>query len=225
MVMMPWVVLHNEVSVDGRVEGLDVHMALYYELAQRFEEDATLAGADTILAAPEEVEEETEEDMALFAREFDDGKPVLAIPDSRGRVRIWHMLRRWPYWGRFVALVSNSTPIEYLAYLGDRNIDFVRTGEDHVDLRAALMELRERFDVRLVRTDSGGTLNGLLLKEGLVDEVSILLNASLVGGEGATSFFKAPPGWTREDMVRLKLTLVEEMDDNTVWLRYDVLKD
>ena len=223
--MLPWVILHNEVSVDGRIDWLDVHMALYYELAKRFEEDATMAGADTILAAPDKVEEETEEDLAAFAEETDeDDRPALVIPDSRGRVRIWHMLRRWPYWGRFIALVSDSTPIDYLEYLGDRNIEHVRAGADHVDLREALEELFDRFDIRVIRTDSGGTLNGLLLKEGMVDEVSVLLNASLVGGKDATSFFKAPPGWEKENVVKMKLTFVEEMDDNTVWLRYDVVK-
>jgi 2,5-diamino-6-(ribosylamino)-4(3H)-pyrimidinone 5'-phosphate reductase len=223
--MLPWVILHNEVSVDGRIEWLDVHMKLYYELAQRFVEDATLAGADTILSAPDEAEEETEEDMAAFAEEPDEDRlPYLVVPDSRGRVRIWHMLRRWPYWGRLIALVSDTTPIDYLEYLGDRNIDFVRKGDDHVDLRGALEELWERYDIRVVRTDSGGTLNGLLLKEGLVDEVSILLNASLVGGKDATSLFKPPPGWTKDDVVKMKLTHVEEMDDDTVWVRYDVQK-
>jgi len=223
--MLPWVVVHNEVSVDGRIDWLDVHMGLYYELAQRFVEDATMAGADTILAAPDKMEEETEEDLTAFAEEPDEDRlPYLVIPDSRGRVRVWHMLRRWPYWGRFVALVSDTTPIEYLEYLGDRNIEFIRAGDDHVDLRRALEELRERYDVRVVRTDSGGTLNGLLLWDGLVDEVSVLLNASLVGDKNTTSFFKAPPGWSKNDVVRMKLTHVEELDDNTVWLRYDVVK-
>jgi 2,5-diamino-6-(ribosylamino)-4(3H)-pyrimidinone 5'-phosphate reductase len=223
--MLPWVVIHNEVSLDGRVTGLDVHMGLYYELAQRFVEDATLAGADTILAAPDEVEEETEEDLAAFEKEPDEDRlPYLVIADSRGRVRSWHMLRRWPFWGRFIALVSDTTPVPYLEYLDDRNIDLVRAGADHVDLRLALEELYDRYDIKVVRTDSCGTLNGILFKEGLVDEVSVLLNASLVGDPGTTPFLRAPPGWSREDAVKLKLTFVEEMDDSTVWLRYEVVK-
>ena len=72
---MPWLVVHNEVS-----------------------EDATMAGADTILAAPDKMEEETEEDLAAFAEEHDEDRlPYLVIPDSRGTVRVLHMLRRWPY--------------------------------------------------------------------------------------------------------------------------------
>jgi 2,5-diamino-6-(ribosylamino)-4(3H)-pyrimidinone 5'-phosphate reductase len=222
---LPRVIIHNEVSLDGRVTGLDVHMGLYYELALRFVEDATLAGADTILAAPDEVERETEEDLAAFAKEPDeDRRPYLVIPDSRGRVRTWHMLRRWPYWGRFIALVSDTTPVPYLEYLDDRNIDHVRAGTDHVNLGRALEELHDRYGIKVVRTDSGGTLNGILFKEGLVDEVSVLLNASLVGDPGTTPFIRAPPDWSGRDAVKLKLTFVEEMDDSTVWLRYDLVK-
>lgn len=222
--MLPKVVVHNEVSLDGRITGFDVHLELYYGLAQRFGEDATLAGADTILAAPDGVDEETEEDLEAFSVAPDEGRPLLVIPDSRGRVRHWHMLRRWPFWGRFVALVSDTTPEDYLEYLGDRYIDIIQAGNDHVDLRLALMELRQRYGVRVVRTDSGGTLNGHLFKEGLVDEVSVLLNSSLVGGEGTTPFLAAPPGWTKDDVVKMRLVHAEEQDDDTVWLHYEVEK-
>jgi len=217
-------VVHNEVSLDGRVTGFDVHMGLYYQLAERFEEDATLAGADTILAAPDRVEDETEDDLRELRSEPDGGRPMLVIPDSRGRVRMWHMLRRWPFWGRFVALVSDTTPVEYLEYLDDRGIETVRAGVDHVDLRAAMEELAERYDVRVVRTDSGGTLNGQLFKEGLVSELSILLSPTVVGLEDATAFVRAPPGWGEGDRVRLRLTHVEEMEEGVVWLRYDVTR-
>jgi 2,5-diamino-6-(ribosylamino)-4(3H)-pyrimidinone 5'-phosphate reductase len=221
---LPRVILHNEVSVDGRVTGFEVHLGVYYELASRLEEDATLAGSGTILAPTEEVTEETEEDLTLFLQEPDPGRPSLTIPDSRGRVRLWHMLRRYPFWGRFIALVSETTPEEYLEYLGERNIDIIRAGVDHVDLRTALEELRQRYGVRVVRADSGGTLNGVLLKEGLVDELSILLNASLVGNDGTTPFVTSPPGWTREDTFKLRLTKAEQMDDDLVWLRYEVVR-
>jgi 2,5-diamino-6-(ribosylamino)-4(3H)-pyrimidinone 5'-phosphate reductase len=221
---LPRVILHNEVSVDGRVTDFEVHLGVYYELASRFEEDATLAGAGTILAPTEEVTEETEEDLVLFAQDPDLGRPSLIIPDSRGRVRLWHMLRRYPFWGRFIALVSETTPEEYLEYLEERNIDVISTGSDHVDLRTALGEVRVRYGVRVVRADSGGTLNGVLLKEDLVDELSILLNASLVGSDGTTPFVTSPPGWTEEDTVKLRLTSVERMDDDLVWLRYEVVR-
>jgi 2,5-diamino-6-(ribosylamino)-4(3H)-pyrimidinone 5'-phosphate reductase len=58
----------------------------------------------------------------------------------------------------------------------DRKIDYIVAGDDHVDLRLTLEELNARYGVRIVRVDSGGTLNGVLLRAGLVDEVSALIN-------------------------------------------------
>jgi len=197
-------------------------MGLYYEVARRFGEDATLAGADTILAVPDQVTEETEEDLLAFAGEPDPTKPMLVIPDSRGRVRIWHALRRWPFWGRFVALVSGATPEEDLDDLQERNIDLITAGDDHVDLRAALEELAERLGVRMVRTDSGGTLNGVLLSEGLVDEVSLLVSPCVVGDEGATPLFRVPV--PQDGGHRLHLSHTEELGEGVLWLRYDVVR-
>jgi 2,5-diamino-6-(ribosylamino)-4(3H)-pyrimidinone 5'-phosphate reductase len=90
-----------------------------------------------------------------------------------------------------VALCSKSTSQDYIQYLKDRHIDSLITGDDHVDLKMALEELYSRYAIKLIRVDSGGTLNGLLLRQGLVNEVSILIYPSLVGGEKASSIFRA----------------------------------
>ena len=47
--MRPYVILHNAVNLDGYVTGFDVDLGLYYELSSSWEEDATLAGCDTLL--------------------------------------------------------------------------------------------------------------------------------------------------------------------------------
>lgn len=40
---------------------------------------------------------------------------------------------------------------------------------------------------RVMRVDTGGTLNGILLRQGLVTEVSLFIYPSLVGGEKQSS--------------------------------------
>ena len=46
----PYVVAHMAVSLDGATTGFDVDVAQFYTVAKLWEEDVTLAGADTILA-------------------------------------------------------------------------------------------------------------------------------------------------------------------------------
>jgi 2,5-diamino-6-(ribosylamino)-4(3H)-pyrimidinone 5'-phosphate reductase len=48
--MRPRVILHNAVSLDGRVTGFFVDLGIYYRLASHWGEDVTLAGCDTLLA-------------------------------------------------------------------------------------------------------------------------------------------------------------------------------
>ena len=97
-------------------------------------------------------------------------------------------------------------------------------GEDHVDLRAALEELSARHGVKTVRMDSGGTLNGLMLRAGLVDEVSVLVNPCLVGGLSPRSLLRAPDLTSAEGVIALRLMHVEKLRGDVVWLRYEVVK-
>ena len=144
------------------------------------------------------------------------------MPDSRGRVRCWHYVRQQPYWRGVVVLCSQSTPKSYLDYLDQRRIDYIVAGDDHVDMRAALEELCTGYGVNTVLLDSGGTLNRVMLRAGLVNEMSLLVNACLVGG-AARSFFNDPA--SSNDIIQLKLIQAEPIRGDVVWLRYEVVND
>lgn len=225
--MLPRVVLHNEMSVDGRIDWLTSKIGLYYELAGRWIADAMLSGSSTLLTAyPPGTA--IEDDEALEPPQKHTGqdprRQVLVIVDSRGRIRNWHQIRNEPYWRDAIALCSHATPDSYLEYLQKRHVDYIVAGAERVDLRAALEELNARYGVRLVRVDSGGILNGVLLRAGLVDEVSVLVNPSLVGGTTPRSIFVAPDLVSAEAVIKVRLMHVETVEDDVVWLRYEVVK-
>jgi 2,5-diamino-6-(ribosylamino)-4(3H)-pyrimidinone 5'-phosphate reductase len=221
--MLPRVILHNEVSLDGRFDWITPDLGRFYQLASRWDEDATLAGSETFLAAYDR-EDAPEGDTTPPKRDPDDPRPLLVIPDSRGRLRIWQQLRKEPYWRDAVALCSESTPQEYMDYLKGLAVEHIVAGDDHVDLRTALEELNARYGVKVVRVDSGGTLNGALLRAGLVDEVSVLIEPRLVGGTALKSIFHAPDLTSPDVVIELELTYFERLSDGVVWLRYDVVK-
>ena len=222
--MLPRIILHNAVSLDGRIDWFGPDVAQFYELASRWHEDATLAGSNTIYDPEEDQPDEDEAEFEPPKQSSDDQRPLLVVPDSGGRVRNWHVLRKWPYWRDTVALCSLSTPAAYLDYLRERHVEYIIAGHDHVDLRAALEELNARHGVKVVRVDSGGTLNGALLRAGLVDEVSVLINPCLVGGTTPRSFFRAPDLTGPEGVIQLQLSHLEKLEGDIVWLRYDVVR-
>lgn len=220
--MKPYVIIHNAVSLDGRVDSFPVDLGLYYGLASRWEEDATLVGSGTILKAPPESSTEDEPPSDSSETAAEETRPLLVVPDSRGRITNWPFLLRQPYWRRAVALVSASTPPSYLEGLERMGIGRIVAGQDHADLRLALEELNVQFGVKTVRVDSGGTLNGVLLRAGLVDEISLLVHPCLVGGMSPAFFFRAADLEGGAGLISLSLTHMEKLDGGVVWLRYKV---
>ncbi len=81
-----------------------------------------------------------------------------------------------------------------------------------------------RFGVRTVQVNSGGVLNGALLRAGLVDEVSVLISPCLVGGTTPRSLFVAPDLATPDGAIPLRLLDVQRLRGDTVWLRYEIAR-
>jgi 2,5-diamino-6-(ribosylamino)-4(3H)-pyrimidinone 5'-phosphate reductase len=222
--MKPKVILYNAVSLDARIDWLPLDIGLYYSIVPRWKEDATLAGCETLLEPWEPIPEETDEDLAPPQSVPDDHRPLLVTPDTRGRLRIWHYLKRQPYWRDWISLCSDATPPEHLEYLRHRHVHTLIAGHDHVDFPRALEELGERFGIGTIRLDTGGTLNGVLLRMGLVDEVHLLLHPSLVGGLSPKSFFRAPDLTSPDGVIPLRLTGVEEQAGGVILVSYDVVR-
>jgi 2,5-diamino-6-(ribosylamino)-4(3H)-pyrimidinone 5'-phosphate reductase len=222
--MKPKVIVFNAISMDGRIDWFTADIGLFYGLASRCQEDATLAGCDTLLNPHEEIPAETQDDLALLPPNPGDDRPILVVPDSRGRLRSWHYWRKQPYWRDYVVLGTDATPPGHLTYLQQRGIKYIAAGRDHVDFAYALEQLNVRFGVKRVRVDSGGTLNGVLLRSGLVDEVHLLMHPALVGGTTPKSFFRANDLAAADQVISLRLKAVEKQPDDILLLSYEVVK-
>ena len=216
--MLPRVILHNAISLDGRIDGFTPDVGLFYELASVWKEDATLAGSETILSSPGANTADDNRKLNPPETRGHDPRPLLVIPDSRGRIRCWEHLLKQPYWRGGIALMATSTSPSHCEYLGRKNVECLIAGKDRVDLKSALETLYELHNVKTVRVDSGGTLGGVLLREGLVDEISLLVSPVLAGSGGRALFR------TIETELTVKLTRSETLKGDVVWIRYEVEK-
>jgi len=227
--MKPRVILHNGVSLDGRMDWGTGDIGLYYELAARWNADAMLSGSSTMVAAYSGTAIPDEDPVlgagsAGSASVTGDGdtRPLLVVIDSRGRINNWIQIRQEPYWKDVIILCSHSTPQEYLDGLGQKGLSYILAGEGRVDLRAALEALNDRYGVMVLRVDSGGVLNGALLRAGLVDEISVVINPYLVGGISPSSIYVAPDLNSQHGVIPLRLAQVESLSGQAIWLRYEV---
>jgi 2,5-diamino-6-(ribosylamino)-4(3H)-pyrimidinone 5'-phosphate reductase len=184
----PYVVAHLAIALDGSSSGFAPNLAEFYRLSTTWNEDVTLAGAETILA----------QEDALASAPAGPGPnpagPLLAVVDSRSRVREWTALSDAGHW-RGVVRLQGPHP-----------------GEP-VDLAAALRNLATA-GAKTVRVDSGGRLIIELLQRGLLDELSLLIHPCMGSGRPWSH------GLRRESIIRLLHH--ERRESDLIWIRYAV---
>jgi 2,5-diamino-6-(ribosylamino)-4(3H)-pyrimidinone 5'-phosphate reductase len=222
----PSVTIHNTSSVDGRLTGFPVDLSLHYEIAGEFRHGAVLTGSGTLTASAEDegIDLSGEDsDEPVPGVEPDDPRPWLVIVDSRARLTRLSWLRGQPFWRDVLILCSDATPTVHLDRLRRHRVEHLVAGADRVDLAAALHALADRYGVREVRVDAGGTLNGQLLRAGLVDEISVIV-APYVLGTAQVDPVHLVDGLTDGDARRLTLVAVQRLRDDHVWLRYAVAR-
>lgn len=225
--MKPRVILHNAVSVDGRLTGFPVDPGIYYELAGRFKEDVTLAGSRTLLESPqgEILGREPAEIPDPPAVDPRDPRPILAVPDSLDRIKNWAYLRTLPYWRDVLALSTSEAPAGQIERFHRQGIPYFLAGRIRVDLAASLASIGAKFGAQTVRVDGGGRLNGALLRAGLVDEISLLVHPFCVGGHNPRTIFETEDTAALNGSLVLKLAGNETLAGGLVWLRYAVVRD
>lgn len=217
----PYIVCHMMMSIDGRIDcGMTVQLAgnaEYYE---------TLAALD----APTRVSGRVTAQLEMASGEFHstgnplgheafskkaDAEGYNVIPDTKGTLS-------WPDDSGsakpLVILTSEQVGEDYLDFLDSRNISWIATGRDRIDLKRASEILGDEFGVKRMAVVGGGTINGGFLDAGLLDEVSILIGPGIDGRKGMASTFDGLPSDRRP--VALKLESATPYEDGAVWLRY-----
>ena len=119
-----------------------------------------------------------------------------------------------------VVLGRNVTE-EYLAFLRGMRISYAVV-EDATDLHAGLEAANREFGIRSVSVQGGGILNGALLKEGVIDELSLVVYPGIDGLAGIPSVFECIGSKTDcpAKGQNLQLLSVEQREYGVVWLRY-----
>ncbi|MFA5113038.1 MAG: dihydrofolate reductase family protein [Candidatus Margulisiibacteriota bacterium] len=213
--MLPKVIIHNSVTLDGALTGFTPDMALHYKLAGQYQPEATLIGSNTARIGFEMFGMPSAETSADFSQpQRSSSLPYWVIPDTRGSLKgLLHGCRRFEYCRDVVVLVSESTPRDYLDYLTERHYDYHVVGQDRIDLKQALALLAEQYKAKTVLADTGKILSNLLITQGLADELSLLVHPQIDGGKGLNIF-------TGLRLDKLTLLGCKKYKNGPVWLRY-----
>ena len=124
------------------------------------------------------------------------------------------------------SLILVTTNKDHIAYsLTDKydNLDILYYEE--LDLIKLLEDLSSKYNAERVTIQSGGSLNGLFLRNNLIDYVNIVIAPLLVGGKDVPTLIDGEAISNSEELNKLKaLELIEcnQLDNSYIQLKYKV---
>lgn len=123
---------------------------------------------------------------------------------------------------QFVLITTNKDHPAFGVHEDNLHIIF----QEKLALAEALVQLKERFGCERLTIQSGGTVNGLFLREKLFDFVDIVVAPVLIGGKDTSTLIDGRSLLSQEELSQLGvLRLVEAstLQDSYVRLRYQVI--
>jgi 2,5-diamino-6-(ribosylamino)-4(3H)-pyrimidinone 5'-phosphate reductase len=123
---------------------------------------------------------------------------------------------------RVVLFTTERTPVAERAGFAAAGAEVIVLGDRRVDLVAALRHLADT-GVRRLLVEGGGTLVEALLRDGLVDEITLYVAPLILGGVDAPTPAEGP-GFSIDHAVRLRLIGTETLGDGGLVLSYQVVK-
>ena len=125
-----------------------------------------------------------------------------------------------------LAVVDKYASDEYLAFLRNMDISYVVV-ENISNLADILEMLNSEFGITYISLQGGGVLNGGMLAQGMIDELSYVMYPGIDGTGDSVSIFNYIGSSTESPMDRqsLKLMSVEQKTGGIVWLRYKIQKN
>ncbi|PSQ29511.1 2,5-diamino-6-(ribosylamino)-4(3H)-pyrimidinone 5'-phosphate reductase [Halobacteriales archaeon QS_9_67_15] len=179
--------------------------------ALRAESDAVMVGVGTVLADDPSL---TVDDEARRERRRDAGKPenpARIVADSR--IRTPTDARVLDDRATTYLLTSEAAPQDFVSEVTEAGGEVVSAGDQQVDLAAALSQLESRGIDRLM-AEGGGELIFSLFEAGLVDELSVFVGPSVIGGRNAPTL--ADGDGFVDEFPDLSLRDVDGIDDGVL---------
>jgi 2,5-diamino-6-(ribosylamino)-4(3H)-pyrimidinone 5'-phosphate reductase len=185
--------------------------------AIRARSDAVMIGVGTVLADDPRLAVKAAERVHDREARGESAQPARVVADSRARTPPDAAVVDDS--ARTYVLVAADAPADRRERLVSETTTVLEAGADRVDLPEAFDALEAR-GVEDCMVEGGGELLFSLFDAGLVDELTVYVGSTLVGGRDAPTLLDGD-GFTEPDFVDLTLEDVSRVDDG-VLLAYDV---
>ena len=122
----------------------------------------------------------------------------------------------------FVLITSNKNHPAYNVKEANLHIIY----QEELSLEAALITLKEKYGCERITIQSGGTINGMFLREKLFDYVDIVVAPVLIGGKNTSTLIDGSSITNEDELGSLGVLQLENcktLDNSYIRLRYKVI--
>ncbi|MEK6847424.1 MAG: dihydrofolate reductase family protein [Nanoarchaeota archaeon] len=125
----------------------------------------------------------------------------------------------------YIITTNNNHPAFKRKNADNLEIIYYKNKIDFVDL---FRKLKWDFGINKMTIQTGGTLNSIILRNKLIDKISIVVAPTLIGGKDTPSLIdgKSLSSVKELSLIKaLKLTEVKKLNDSYLHLKYDIIND
>ena len=123
----------------------------------------------------------------------------------------------------FVLITSNAKHPAFNIKEGNFHIIY----QKELSLKDALIKLKSEYGCERITIQTGGTLNGLFLREKLFDYVDIVVAPVLIGGKDTSTLVDGQSLLSQEELSKLGVLKLQEcvvLENSYLRLRYEVIR-
>lgn len=124
---------------------------------------------------------------------------------------------------QFVLITTNANHPAF--HIEEDNFHIIY--QEELSLRDALMRLRAEYGCERITVQTGGTLNGLFLREKLFDHVDIVVAPVLIGGKDTSTLIDGESLLSQGELSKLGVLKLQEcvvLENSYLRLRYEVIR-
>lgn len=226
----PYVICHMMSTVDGRIisanwgdaERRKIFGSIYEKCHESFDSQAWMVGRVTMEKdftkgeTPELSTPEIPIARVPFVGDVNATSFAIAV-DGKGKLG-W--TSNEISGDHVIEVLTEQVSDAYLHHLQQKSVSYIFAGKEELDFSAALSQLAQLFPIQTIMLEGGGHINGSLLNEGLIDELSLLLLPIADGTPKTPTTFEVSDYLPKGPATPLLLSEVQQLEEGVVWLKY-----